>query len=676
MPHFSEHNQNASDAAAEAETLPVALADTDSVSAGMRMIAPAARAASAAAKPSVPRRRLDAFRGLFFGPVFLRDLRVASRSRITYVTRSVIVGVLLAVLVIAYSAVFAGNSGLSTAAQFQRLQVIAPNLTLSMVWFYFIVFPILAASGIGGIASEHARGTLSAMASTPMSPASVVLSAFSARMVQIALLFGLTLPAIIIVGGYGGIDLPALFTATLVTLCTIILAGSFASLGAVVGKKPGSAAAFGIGLLVLASAYPLLLLAIAAAFKLTQNAWWQHARLGSPFMAMMSIPGLTGGGFGSLPPVYFAVIHCSISLTISICTLAISFAVWRGRVRRMMAGAPVLTRKAKLAARRLAALQVVKVVHPASSSFEPDDASKQPLNAIAASSSVSRAASRSRIVGDRPVLWHELQQLRPFASVPNTIGTVLPLVGLGALYYTRKPSTEGFLILVVAIATMLSVFVGGGSAANALSTEIHRRTLPLLLTTRQTVRQLLWEKFFAAWLRPWPLAFALMVHCLVGWLFGGPPVLVAIPLLFVLAGGTAMAASSVLLGAVLMRRAGGAIGFAIFLLSTIWVFPWVLLAIISLLLAINNATRLKGVPDFLMLLNPMAVNSLTAAGLTTSVMYGYQSVGIDMPTLGRISLPVWWLINAGFMLLAVVWTLTCMGIAHRSFNRSVLPRLV
>ena len=676
MPEPSEHNQSASEAAADAEALPLALADTETSPGGMAMAIPATAAASAAARASAPRRRLDALRGLFFGPVFLRDLRVASRSRITYATRSVIVGVLLAVLVIAYSAVFAGNSGLSTAAQFQRLQVIAPNLTLSMVWFYFLVFPILAASGIGGIAGEHARGTLSAMASTPMSPASVVLSAFSARMVQIALLFGLTLPAIIIVGGYGGIDLPALFTATLVTLCTIILAGSFASLGAVVGKKPGSAAAFGIGLLVLASAYPLLLLAIAAALKLTQNTWWQHALLGSPFMAMMSIPGLTGGGFSSLPPVYFAVIHCSISLTVSICTLAISFAVWRGRVRRMMAGAPVLTRKAKRAARRLAAQQVVAAVHPASGSFEPDDASEQPPDAVAASSDVSHAAIGSRTVGDRPVLWHELQQLRPFAGVPNIIGSVLPLVGLGALYYTKTPNTEGFLTLVVIIATTLSVFVGGGSAANALSTEIHRRTLPLLLTTRQTVRQLLWEKFFGAWLRPWPLAFALMVHCLVGWLFGGAPVLAAIPLLFVLAGGTAMATSSALLGAVLMRRAGGAVGFAIFLLSTIWVFPWVFLAIISLLLAINNTSRLEGVPDVLMLLNPVIVNSFTAVGFTTSGMYGYQSVRIDMPTLGRISLPVWWLINAGFMLLAVVWTLTCMGIAHRSFNRFVLPRLV
>jgi len=583
--------------------------------------------------------------------------------------------VLLAVLVIAYSAVFSGNSGQSTAAQFQRLQVIAPSLTLSMVWFYFLVFPILAASGIGGIASEHARGTLSAMASTPMSPASIVLSTFTARMVQIALLFGLTLPAIIIVSGYGGIDLPALLTAAMVILCTIILAGSYASLGAVIGKKPSSSAAMGIGLLILMNAYPLLLAATAAMLGMRFSVWWENALYGSPLMAMISIPGLTGQGLGSLPPAYFAFIYCVIAMACSAGALAISFAVWRGRMRQAMAGAPVLSRKAKRAARKLAAEQAAA----------PQVGSRGPVlagmigesgGALPVAVASPRVASGSRTVGDRPVLWRELQQLRPFSGARNIAASTLPLFGLGIMYYNYSPSTEGCLSAVAGIATSFAVLIGVGSAANSISTEIHRRTLPLLLTTRQSVRRLLWEKFFAAWLRPWPLAFALALQCVVGWLFGGPTVLVAIPLLLVLAAGTAMTASASLLGAVLMRKASGATGFALLLLSTIWLFPWIVLGVISLLLQINLSSGLDGVADVLMLLNPVVINSLTASGFENFMLRSYESVQIELPTFGRISLIVWLPLQVGFVLLAALWTWGCLTVAERRFGRSVLPRLV
>lgn len=670
MPEPNENNSSSSDAATEAEALPMAIADTEPALAGMAMAAPATAAASAAARASAPRRRLDALRGLFFGPVFLRDLRVASRSRGTYVTRSVIVTVLLGVLVIAYSAVFSGNSSLSTAAQFQRLQVIAPNLTLSMVWFYFLVFPILAASGIGGIASEHARGTLSAMASTPMSPASIVLSTFSARMVQIALLFGLTLPAIIIVSGYGGIDLPALLTAAVVILCTIVLAGSFASLGAVVGRKPGSSAAMGIGLLILMNAYPAFLAMFAAIIGLRPSTWWENTLYGSPIMAMVSIPGLTGRGFGS---VYSPAIHCALSLALSAGTLGFSFAVWRSRMRQAMAGAPVLTRKAKRAARRLAAAQATATAQPVADTA----AVASTEDGISVDTPVApRLASGSRTVGDRPVLWHELQQLRPFAGAKNIVTSALPLVGLGILYYNTSPATQGNLSAVAGITTTFAILIGCGSAATAISTEIHRRTLPLLLTTRQGVRQLLWEKFFAAWLRPWPLAFALALHSVIGWLFGGPLVLVAIPLLLVLVAGTAMTASASLLGAVLMRKPGGATGFAVLLLSTIWVFPWIVLGIISLLLQVNRFRSLEAVPDVLILLNPVVINAYTSDSVESSMGHEGQSVIIEMTFFGGISLAVWLLLNVGFLVLATLWTLGCMIVAERRFGRSVLPRLV
>ncbi len=670
MPDPTLENQAAHDAAA----LPMAMPDSEPLPIGPGMTAPATAAASAAARASAPRRRLDALRGLFFGPVFLRDLRVASRSRGTYVTRSMIVAVLLAVLVIAYSAVFSGDSGSSAAAQFQRLQVIAPTLTLSMVWFYFLVFPILAASGIGGIASEHARGTLSAIASTPMSPASIVLSTFSGRMVQIALLFGLTLPAIIIISGYGGIDLPALLAAAMVILCTIILAGSYASLGAVVGKKPSSAASMGIGLLILMNAYPMLLAATAGILGMQPSAWWEHTLYGSPLMAMVSIPGLTGRGFGSLPPVYFAFIYSVIALACSAGALAISFAVWRSRMRQAMAGAPVLTRKAKRAARKLAAEQAI-----ASSQASLSPAMAGTIDVLGSTVPVAvdapRLASGSRTVGDRPVLWHELQQLRPFRGARNIVVCTLPLLGLGIMYYNFSPSTEGCLYAVTGIASSFAVLIGLGSAANSLSTEIHRRTLPLLLTTRQSVRQLLWEKFIAAWLRPWPLAFALALHCVIAWMFGGPSVLAAIPLLLVLVAGVAMTASASLLGAVLMRKAGGATGFALLLLSTIWVLPWIGLGSLYLVLQIGRFPQ-NFAPDVIMLVNPMVINGITAAGFEGRMLGEYQSIEFAMPTYGRISVYTWLLIQAGFLLFATIWTWGCLSLAERRFARSVLPRLI
>jgi ABC-type transport system involved in multi-copper enzyme maturation permease subunit len=623
-----------------------------------------------------PRRRGDALRGLFLGPVFWRDIRIASRTRATYIMRGTVVLVLFCVLAIAYAAVHAeADSRTSPAQRLQALQVVAPALSITLMWFYFTVFPIMAATGLGGVALERKRGTLSVLAATPMSPASIVLSTMMARLLQVALLFGATLPAVVIVAGYGGMETASVLTGGAIILSTIVLAAACGSFGSVIARTPASAASTGISLLLLVNFYPLLIMMIAALLgaggAFMTGGWMMSIFMASPFFTLLATDGIGAGGAPFYTPLW---LHVAVSLAISGGLLTACVVRWRPIVRGAMAGPPPkvrLSRKARRAAaeaeaKRLAAQIATGSPAPATG-VEAGVAAEVP----AAADGIVRTASASRTVGDQPVLWRELQQLIPWKSKKSLVISALPFVVLGIIYYNTKPGDEGVVTAVSLFSLAMGVLACCGSASGSISSEVLGRTLPLLLTSRLSVQQILLSKFLGAWLRMWPLAAVTLTSIVVSSLFDGIRIIAVVPILVVFAAATAMMASASLLGAVLFRRPSMSGWFAVLCGLAIWALPFPAVGIVYALLVGMRGRGPMEFFDIFCSFNPFFLMGETASQLERSSRFN-----VRWPSNAQTGTEVWILILALFVAAATVWTIVALRLARSRFETNVLKRLV
>ncbi len=159
------------------------------------------------------------------GPIFDKELRVASRRRRHYALRFGYVVLLMLFITTVWIDAMRFHG--SMAVRQTHMEVAARELTVGIVWFQFIAAQIVAVVAMSTAISDEVYGrTLGVLMTTPLSSFQVVIGKLCSRLFQVLLLVATTLPLLAIVRVLGGIPWNFLLQSLLITWTAVLFAGS------------------------------------------------------------------------------------------------------------------------------------------------------------------------------------------------------------------------------------------------------------------------------------------------------------------------------------------------------------------------------------------------------------------------------------------------------------------
>jgi ABC-type transport system involved in multi-copper enzyme maturation permease subunit len=403
------------------------------------------------------------------GPIFQKELRVASRRRRSYLLRCAYVLLLTAYIALVWaSAVSFVRSGAMSRAQ---MQVAAYTITRGIVWSQFVgvqlVMLILMSTSIS---EEVYRRTLCVLMTTPLSSRQVVLNKFISRLFQVLLLVAVSLPLLALVRVLGGIAWSYLVMSLCVTAATTIFVGSVSLFFSVLCRR----AHLGVLASVLSIALVFVLVPGLLGMPL-RTLWMNPKRLAAvnPYLLMVYHPNLSAGPPGAgIVGIWETITCCLLLLFGSGLFLACSaWLVDRVALRRAM-GEPVLLDRLRHAR------------------FQEITRREGPR---------SRPRRIRRVVGP-PMIWKELictfSGRQKFAA-RMVLGVEILLTLIVLLFpvmITRVPYElllRGFVWAFLGLAVLITMIV----PASVMSAERESRAWPVLLLTPLTDREILLGKF-------------------------------------------------------------------------------------------------------------------------------------------------------------------------------------
>ena len=410
-----------------------------------------------------------------FGPIFGKELRVMSRRRRSYALRVAYLGVLLLVLLLAWTTTRSFGTGAAAAVQRQ-------NELGRMFFAFFAVFSVTAMGLIGpvltatAVNSERAAKTLNVLLMTPITATQIVLGKLLSRLLAALTLIGLSLPALAVVRLLGGVELEQMIGAVCVATATAVVGASLGLLLSVVMRRAWA--------VILVSYFALLLL-------------WLFVPL---LMALLSY----GGSFGPRSGLIQVMVAISPAINITMLSegsgLRAGLAWWPG----------VAVAAGESAAFLLLAVALVK----RTVRREGEPAAREVKAAADDFAKPQAAAAPSRVareVGDNPILWRELRQplLRgrgwKIAAAATAIGLLgLFYVALANQYRNALLDHDthiGFALVFHGLFWLLAAVLG----ATAVASEKEGDTWDVLIATPLDGRTILWGKFLGVMRRLlWP----------------------------------------------------------------------------------------------------------------------------------------------------------------------------
>ena len=419
----------------------------------------------------------------FPGPVFMREINASGRRTWTYITRGLfmlgLAGIMGLVFLTHLPALHASVSGL---AQVQELQGLAPTATASLVWFLFVTLSLAAASQCGGaICDERRKGSLASLLTTPLAAWEIIMGKLLAGLAEILLLGLASLPLLLAVRIFGGLTAETVFASFGVMIPSIILTASLTILASVGARHSSTAMLTGLGATIVLWIGPPLLALIGSTSVGTRVAslWFEFVPLW--VLGRVTTELIFGQSFGV--PASFPWYASSLaSLAASAAALLLATMLLRRTLAREASGA----------------------------------------TPVAAKAASSAQAFTSRAVGDRPVLWRELQIQRG-RRWWRILRWPVMLTLIAALWSTAiNFSSDDIFYPVAIVGTIISLVVAATSTTGAISTERESRTLDSLLATPLTPAEIVTGKFFGALRHMWFWPSVILIHYLVmGVLFQG-----------------------------------------------------------------------------------------------------------------------------------------------------------
>jgi len=448
-------------------------------------------------------------KGWLTGPIFDKELRVSSRRRRNFALRFFYILLLTAFIGIVWLAVVPISGSVAHA---QRNMAVAGNLIVStIVVFQFIAMQLLAIIMLStAISDEVYNRTLGLLMTTPISGLQIVMGKLLSKLLQLALLLGISLPVLAIVRVLGGVSWDYLLSSLSITLTAAIFAGSV-TLRLSVGRERAYVVILR-AVLVLAGFYffmPAIMGALAFflaprfGLSLTAGPWASRAAAfaaaySSPFYAIWNTTREMLNPTGAVR--FLWPIHCLVMLGLSALVLAWSMKVVRETALRQAIG------------------QLV-------TSTLPRGRRKKALKASGADMDDSAADTVKRVQGP-PVIWRELRA--PFIrGVDNRNSRIGLAATILALLLTYLPSQIGgyldenfthisYALLFVFLGAVLNVVF----SATRITIEKESQTWPLLLLTPLSDWDILLGKAISAFRRCLPIWGLLAGHMIFFTLVG------------------------------------------------------------------------------------------------------------------------------------------------------------
>ena len=159
------------------------------------------------------------------GPIFDKELRVASRRRRNYVLRSAYVLLLTAFIAIVWfaSVDYRSLSVQQTAAMAEAGKYVISTITT----FQFLALQLLAIALLStAISDEVYHRTLGPLMSTTITSSQIVLGKLLGRLAQLVMLLAISLPLLAIVRVFGGVPWDYIVSSLAITLTAALFAAS------------------------------------------------------------------------------------------------------------------------------------------------------------------------------------------------------------------------------------------------------------------------------------------------------------------------------------------------------------------------------------------------------------------------------------------------------------------
>ena len=175
------------------------------------------------------------------GPIFDKELRVASRRKRYYYLRSGYIGLLMILMTSIWG--MNVNINQSTTAVFltSRMAIVGIATVTSIAWLQFIVAQLLAAVLLStAISDEIYRNTLAVLMTTPITAFQVVIGKIISKLLMVILLLAISFPLLAIVRVFGGISWDFVVLSFCVTLTAAIFTASLSLLLSIFSRKSHS----------------------------------------------------------------------------------------------------------------------------------------------------------------------------------------------------------------------------------------------------------------------------------------------------------------------------------------------------------------------------------------------------------------------------------------------------
>lgn len=530
-------------------------------------------------------------RGLI-GPVFQREVRVASRRASSFWVRALYALGLAVLASIIYFAVTAeirfGDAG--RASSLQLLQMFAPTLGAFFAWFQFVIMCFVASTlTAGAICDERTKGSIASLLATPLTPAQIVLGKFAGRLVQLVILVATGIPLLLAVRIFGGISPEFVVALTVLTVSTAMVHASISLAASARVRTSTMAASAGFATGVGWCLAPMLLTFVLSignngprTFRLLPlspyfSLGWETARsLGGVSMPMF-------GPNSWLYAVGYNAIGCLFFLG--------------------------------LAARRTRSL-----ASGGEWSLPPSRSRKLKKKSVATAGVAPGRAGDDLTVWNNPLAWRELRQrlfIRRWHPWAVSCAVVMLLT---YVYHESGIDSSEVLVAASAIGLALFYFQSALIASNSIAGERESRSLEALLTTPVSARTIVRAKWLGALRRASPIA---VLYFAVATGFGVLPgtfswmllphlaLIVFPPILFLVATGVWLS--------VITRRSTLAATLNLALGLMFWVVvPLILLAGFAIASQVSRTSPPDEVFGYLAIWNPapMVVTALQGADLT------------------------------------------------------------
>ena len=395
------------------------------------------------------------------GPIFDKELRVASRQRRTYVLRFVYVALLsLAFVTQVLNTYFVQSAlgGSSSVARVSQMGQMAMNAVLVVIWVQFLAGQLLAIVLLSGaIGDEVRKHSLDVLLVSPISSVQVVLGKLFSRLLQLVLLLAVGLPMLAVIRAFGGVPWESLVAATCITLTAVVFTGSLSLFLSAAHRNSQSVTAGAILWCLIAwVGIPVVLSFLHWKGHVGASVVETVSCLSNPFLIlgretrMMMTPGAR-----LATPLTSWPMHCAVMLGVSVVILLLAMY----KVRRAAQGAVGGNGEVR------GGQQV-------------------------ASSRWNRFCGKAiRRVRGSPIVWREL--VRPVFSrgwrgaVQMILLALVICGGVAALIYVFVNERSQFNTLCFVAAVLFEIlfaFAVASSAASAIAREKEARALAVLLT--------------------------------------------------------------------------------------------------------------------------------------------------------------------------------------------------